>query len=133
MGWKLSAVGVEEGLNFFRIGLHGPSDQLLPSALHAQVTLGELPELVLVKRAAAAPLGPLPLDLLLECGGIDRARIAGRGLLDENPILSALLRGGMQAIGALGRVQNCLPLRIAPDSSEFSWMSSSDTTWPLTR
>jgi hypothetical protein len=50
-----------------------------------------------------------------------------------DPVLRALLRGGMQAIGALGRVQNCLPLRIAPDSSEFSWMSSSDTTWPLTR
>jgi hypothetical protein len=47
-------------------------------------------------------LSILPRDLLFQRYGVDGPRIVDRRLLDQNPFLSALLRGGAQAVGALG-------------------------------
>jgi hypothetical protein len=61
----------------------------------------------------------LPLDLSFECGGIAPLRIAGCGLLNEHPVLSALFRSGAQTVGAFGQVGDHMPLRVAADPSEF--------------
>jgi hypothetical protein len=40
-------------------------------------------------------------SLLLERGGVDGARVAGGGLLDEQALLGALLGSGLDALGPL--------------------------------
>jgi hypothetical protein len=64
-------------------------------------------------------LSILPRDLLFQRYGVDGPRIVDRRLLDQNPFLSALLRGGAQAPRAFGQVRDTLPLRIAPDAPEL--------------
>jgi hypothetical protein len=107
------------GFNLLRRGFHRSAYHFLPHTLYAQVALGELPDLVIIKSATATPLGLLRLNRLLECSGIDGPWIAGGGLLYENPILGALLRRGAHVPGLFDRVQNGLPLRIARNAVAF--------------
>ena len=91
----------------------------LPDALHSQIPLSESPELVVIESRATTPLGALLRDLLLQRAGVDGTRIIVRRLLDENPVLRALLGCGAQAPGALRKGRDTLPLWVPADASEF--------------